>query len=326
MESRASVAAVMARMNAGTGANVPHTGSYRLEGGQATVSGSTVHAALNAHVRALQAVADYVAGLCGAVKQVEQRFGTAEMGLVTFLLALEIKTIALSKPPATSGSQISNGPIETREDFYARCDERARNAIDKDVARLYEKYKDQITIGSETTKGAYYSPSTKSIYFSWEDDATNVRGVCATYFHETGHLVDDFTSKKGDSSSSKKFSQALQNDFDNYVSKVMRDNSCDRETAYEIISDWLYEDADNKNGISDLCGGLTDNECIGKWGHANSYWSGKKEHGIPDKVNNEAFAHFFEASMSTDPTKLNYIKEVFPNAYDEFKSIVNDNI
>lgn len=231
-----------------------------------------------------------------------------------------------------SGSSIGGGEegnsesVTTREEFYAACEERRKNAIDEECAKLYDKYKKKMHIGSDTSNnGSYYQPLKNKIYINWEEDATNPRGACTTYFHETGHMIDDYVEWFGDASSSKDFSVALKKDFDNYVQKTMQENDCTKEEAYAIISDWLWDDPDAKNGLSDLCGGLSKNECVGKWGHKPSYWKGN-QHGIPDKVNNEAFAHFFEASMGTDSKKLDYLKEVFPSAYKEFKKIVRKNL
>ena len=306
----------------------------RVAGGQVHVNiqgipGGTVAEVVQSQVKALRKSADEIGKTAANVSQAAQMFDNAEKTIVN-----QIEMIAVSAGGSTSSagaanngsSQNQNTPAQTREEYYRGCEDRREHAIDEEVARLYDKFKNRMHIGSDTSSSAYYNPLWNKIFFNWKDDASNPRGAYTTYFHETGHMIDDYTKWWGDSSSSKSFTNALQNDFDNYVAKVMKENSCDRNAAYEIISDWLWEDSDNKNGISDLCGGLTGNECVGRWLHDDSYWSGKTEHGVPDKVNNEAFAHFFEASMSTDSTKLDYIKEIFPNAYDEFKNIVRDNL
>ncbi|MBR4040395.1 MAG: hypothetical protein IKJ11_09925 [Clostridia bacterium] len=238
------------------------------------------------------------------------------------------ETSAHGAHAADSGAaaQSARDPASTRAEYDQRCKERAENAYDKEVAKLYEKYVKKINIASDQTPGAYYDSWDNEVYLDWKEDASNSRGECYTYFHEVGHMVDDYTAWFGDSSSSKDFSKALKSDFDNYVNKVMTENNCTRQEAYDHISDWLWEDADLKNGLSDICGGLTANQCSGAYGHDDSYWTGKQQHGIPDKVNNEAFAHFFESSMRTDGTKVEYIKEIFPNAYEEFKEIVRKKI
>ena len=86
-----------------------------------------------------------------------------------------------------------------------------------------------------------------------------------------------------------------------------------RDEAYAYISGALMVDRDRKAAVSDLIGGLTGNECIGAWGHWDDrYWNNYKA------LEKEAFAEFFEASMGADAMKVQYIREVFPQAYEEF--------
>lgn len=227
------------------------------------------------------------------------------------------------KAPEDEEYHWQNMPTNTKEEYDRMIQERHDHAIDSESRELYDKWRKRIHIGTDTVSdGAYYDSIFNQVFYNWEEDGQNVRGQGNTYYHEIGHMLDDYTKLVGDSSSSKAFTNALENDFLNYVSKTMAIHNCDREKAYEYISEWLCVDGNNKNGISDLCGGLTKNACEGYWGHGDDYWQGKQEHGIPDKVNNEAFAHFFEASMCTDTTKLDYIREIFPNAYNEYKKIV----
>ena len=74
-----------------------------------------------------------------------------------------------------------------------------------------------------------------------------------------------------------------------------------------------------KNGISDILTGLSGGKVTGDWYHKMSYYSEMN-------IENEAFAHFFEAGMSYKPQKLLYILEVFPNAYDRFNEMIKDEI
>ena len=301
---------------------------FRMNG--ARFSGNTAADDIRALQRASTSLTEATAGFSSGAGKAARLFEEAEDKAVNLLNGLvgagTINALYEKAGSITASGVQERGPAQTREEYYERCAERRANAIDDEVARLYDKYLNKQKIGSDTSSSSYYNPIQNKVYINWRDDSTNERGECSTYFHETGHMIDDYTKLFGDSSSSKAFSTSLKSDFDNYVNKVMRENSCTREEAYSRISDWLWEDADNKSGLSDLCGGLSNKQCEGRWGHPASYWSGSKEHGIPDKVNNEAFAHFFEASMSTDSTKLDYLKEVFPNAYKEFKSIVRKSL
>lgn len=86
-------------------------------------------------------------------------------------------------------------------------------------------------------------------------------------------------------------------------------------TAYEEIGESLQEA--KYHSVSDIIGGLTNNKCVGKYGHfKKDYWN------KPHKLEKEAFAHFYEATIRNDTEKLERIKYVFPNAYKEFEKVV----
>lgn len=329
-QSISSVAGQLAgiKLRKDEGGNLKVSLTCRLRMTGANFSGSSATDDIRQLQRATAVLTSATAAFSGSARQAAQILGQAENKAVQLMRGTGLGTVAeiykngSGVKPEAKFTPLEKKPAATRDEYYERCEDRRQHAIDDECARLYDRYKDQLVIGDDQSPSSYYSPSTKKIQINWKDDRKNPRGECCTYFHETGHMIDDYIKDKGDASSSKAFTQKLKQDFDNYVAKVMKEHNCSKDKAYEIISDWLYEDADNKNGVSDLCGGLSNKQCEGKWGHKSSYWAQGKEHGVPEKVNNEAFAHFFEASMSTDSKKLDYIKEVFPTAYEEFKKIV----
>ena len=54
--------------------------------------------------------------------------------------------------------------------------------------------------------------------------------------------------------------------------------------------------------------------------------SGRYDYYNDTSMENEAFAHFFEAGMSYKPKKLTYIITVFPNAYRRFEEMLKDEL
>lgn len=70
--------------------------------------------------------------------------------------------------------------------------------------------------------------------------------------------------------------------------------------------------------LSDLFNALSGGECKGRYGHKREYWKSDAT------IGNEAFAHFFSASVIGSNVKLESIQAVFPNAYKEFLKIVGD--
>lgn len=111
------------------------------------------------------------------------------------------------------------------------------------------------------------------------------------------------------------FMHVLRSDYDNFVLEVREKNDLTGEEAYDWIEKWVKEDSNMKNGISDLFKGLSNGEIEGDWAH-DDYSKAM--------IENEAFAHFFEAGMSYKTTKLDYIQEVFPNAYKKFEEMLRE--
>lgn len=200
---------------------------------------------------------------------------------------------------------------------------RYENAADENTKAIYEKYIKNIRIKADDYDGtAYYDSFWNHIKYSEDADSENERGVGCTYYHEVGHLIDDqsdwfgFTSTDG----SYHFYDALKNDVDVHLSRIMKENGyTDIQDAYDRLSDWLMVDANMKNGVSDIVNGLTDGNACGRWGHADNYYS-------ESSISKEAFAHFFEAGMACDSIKLEYIKEMFPSAYEEYQRMLRDEL
>lgn len=162
----------------------------------------------------------------------------------------------------------------------------------------------------EILGGAFYNK--QGIFVNLSKDSMNRLGKFKSTFHELGHYIDDLESL---TDGSKYFEQALYNDFHNLEKSIRNGYNLNQEEAYKFISSHLIKDS-SLHSISDIVGGITDNACVGKWGHfTEDYWVG-------NKLKKEAFAHFFEATIRNDAQKLHHIEQVFPTAYDEFIKII----
>ena len=198
---------------------------------------------------------------------------------------------------------------------------RRQNAVDENSRLLYERYLNRVNIHDDDyDDGAHYNTFWNHINYNADDDSTNRRGVGNTYYHEVGHLIDDRSDWFGSTSNDNSYDLygALENDLNNYLDRIMAENGyTSRDDAYDHLSNWLNSDPNMMNGISDLVCGLTNGQASGQWLHAMSYYN-------HDSIENEAFAHFFEASMRCDSVKLDYIRELFPEAYEEYQRMITD--
>jgi hypothetical protein len=193
---------------------------------------------------------------------------------------------------------------------------RISNAVEPAVSQLYQKYIDKIKVAEDLYNDtAHYNPFFNHIKYNAALDGMDPRGAGSVYFHEVGHLIDDRSDWFGNKSTdwSYDFYDSLKSDFDNYV----KSKGCASvQDAYDEINNWLWTDGDMKAGVSDIIRGLSGEE-IGKWGHEMKYYN-------KGSIAKEAFANFFEAGMSDTSVKLDYIKEVFPNAYENYMKMIND--
>lgn len=60
------------------------------------------------------------------------------------------------------------------------------------------------------------------------------------------------------------------------------------------------------------------NECVGRYRHESGYWN------KPNRLEAEAFAHFYEAFARNDTVKIAYISELFPEATKEFMKLMEE--
>ncbi len=216
-----------------------------------------------------------------------------------------------------------NKPNTDKMSYDEYLEYREKNAVDENTRKLYEKYKKKVKIKDDDYDDtAHYNPTWNHINYNEDEDNENPRGRGSTYYHEVGHLIDDRSDWWGDTSSdgSYDFYNKLDNDLDNYINKIMKEKGYTKKAdAYEYLSSWLWDDPDMKSGISDLVNGLSEGKACGRWLHDDDYYNERS-------ICCEAFAHFFEAGMSDDPTKLNYIKELFPSAYEEYQRMIRDEL
>lgn len=187
-----------------------------------------------------------------------------------------------------------------------------------------------------STGGTYYDPNTQSISMDLlkVDNRTNAMGLSkalGTFFHETGHLIDDLAHK---SSTGKRLidelpelRSKLEYDALNYVNQLLSASDANHmplkkisditEYQIDIIEQDLHDNGHLKNGISDIYQGLTNHQISGKYGHKENpnYWAN------PKALEKEAFAHMSEAMMIKGE-KLNIFKLYFPQTYQYFYDFI----
>lgn len=121
-----------------------------------------------------------------------------------------------------------------------------------------------------------------------------------TIVHEMAHNID-YSNKW--LSSNKNFIQAIKIDKD----FIMKNKS---------IYVNLIKNNSQYRELSDIIGGITNNEIVGIYRHTKKYWK------QPNKLEREIFAQFFTVSSNDDINQLFIFQQYLPSIFREFDNII----
>lgn len=121
-----------------------------------------------------------------------------------------------------------------------------------------------------------------------------------TVIHEIGHTVD-YNNKW--LSSNNNFVKAIQVDKQYILNN-------------KEIYNKLIKNNSNYKELSDIIGGMTNNEIVGNYGHSKKYW--KKS----NKLERETFAQMFTMAGRDDLKQLELFQKYLPNIFKEFDDLI----
>lgn len=215
------------------------------------------------------------------------------------------------------GSTILSQQVNIRQKYSYAAFERLNSSQTNTYAKkLYLTFANNIRIIDYEFKGTpFYNSLSNGIKLNAMADLHNPTGNLSTYFHEVGHMIDDYAGN-GHTwlSSDQLYRECLERDISSYINKVMVDKHCDIDKAYEYISDEIS--GNWCANVSDIFGSLTQCKCQGDWGHHYTYWNTD-----PTRVEKEAFANMFESSVGSEE-KMNRMIKYFPTAYARFEYLL----
>ncbi|MCT1578282.1 T7SS effector LXG polymorphic toxin [Oceanobacillus kimchii] len=147
---------------------------------------------------------------------------------------------------------------------------------------------------------------------------------------EINHRLDD--SKYDHLSSTEK--QAIINNITEefiYEGPSSVSLTAEEETLYGEVQTQISRElqADEHNNASDVYGGVTVNEIVGRWGHHdNSYWIDENSEERINEPNKEGFASYYAAYMLEDSEfkdqQLNSVGEFLPNSKEHMDEMLNN--
>lgn len=190
------------------------------------------------------------------------------------------------------------------QDYYKTVRKKFSNGS-QIAKKVFNKFVPKNSVASyKTFNGAYYENG--KVYLNIDVDIENFRGMCASWFHEHGHLIDE---KAGCISKDKVFYRLLEEDYNRVVENGKRYGASD-----EFVFDALGREMQSMrkhSAVSDLFNAFSENKIKGSGWHRPKYWDSW------EKYTSEAFAHMYEAQF--DKVRYKEMKKYFPEALKYFE-------
>lgn len=191
------------------------------------------------------------------------------------------------------------------DDRHTNSEYKTRSVFD------YVKHFTGISVRIKNIKQEYFEPKDNTLYLNLKQDKEFGEKIGTGFYHEFGHASDATLGGNQYLSNDEQFLTVLKADYKD----ILKRHSTP-EAAEQFLKDL---EKPVSYSVSDLVEGLSKGKIRGGYGHMDDdpkYWDDKYA------VCNEAFAHFFEASMG-DKERLSKIKESFPNGYNYYLKMIS---
>ena len=191
--------------------------------------------------------------------------------------------------------------------------------MNPELKGLYNDYANDLKCLDTNYPGIANFDRTKGGFvFSETKDVNKGLGAGNTFFHESAHMMDYLTGESGnDLSVTNDLTSAIQEDYNDALSNIMKTHNCSLEDAQSKLSDELWAHPVEANCISDVFGGLSENKVSGPWGHTTDYWAKRPR----SAVGSEAFAEI-TADSASNPQSLAFTKKYMPKTYSAYQSMI----
>lgn len=187
-----------------------------------------------------------------------------------------------------------------------------------DIKRLYCKFAKQLVCldsNLPVTDTAYFSVYEGGFKFNQYADMNEQLGVCNTYFHESGHMLDYLM---GNASSQVDMSSAIHQDLRLALNTLKLQLQCDEQTAQITLTSILKRNVYAANVASDVFDGASNGKVFGRFRHSDNYWNVRAY----DSLGKEAFAEILADIACQSETHIAFTKQYLPNTILKFNNIM----
>ena len=289
--------------------------------------------------------------------------GTKQPVKKTIKKTTKAQTTKKTQPPKGEFSKLTNTQIDEYIGRFTKdVHKRGNIKYIEDAGEVLKNYPKHIQqayyLAGKHAKGFEETNSTKAFYRR-TDNKIHMDGIkmteqansykynkFITWFHESGHMMDDllqidkdgFRSNSKPLSANDDFIKALKKDFTatkkRIDTKYMNMSGLTKEEfklrySYATAKNRLYKDMlydelakdNNTKGIQDIIEGLSNASIRIRWGHGKRYWNRNNRN---EEVASEAWAHICAAYC--DKESLEMMEKYFPTAMEEFNKIIKNRL
>lgn len=135
---------------------------------------------------------------------------------------------------------VTLGNTDIKQRYHAEVNKWLNSAGTSPVVKkLYNEHINRIKVVDYVYQGTpFYNSVSNGIKLNVMADLHNSTGNMSIYFHEVGHMKNDYAWL----SSATEFAKALRNGVEAYVNNIMITKHCELDRAYDIISEEISGD------------------------------------------------------------------------------------
>ena len=231
---------------------------------------------------------------------------------------------------------------------------------------IYFEHLDEYVVNieqhNEMNNPSSYNQDDRQIYIRDKnmDLSSDSRGPYQTFFHESGHAVDDYELSSGYATNSYVYNRKTLHDLVVEDTRSYVEDYIDKDLIYRFLlpaekkyildclnltDDSSFDEygsglfirygfskrivtSDFKGPVnataSDVFGGVTNNAIMGDGRHTDKYYWYDESGQATGAQERELWADFFSAQMRQDKSALASIKRYFPRAYEAMEAMAHD--
>lgn len=189
------------------------------------------------------------------------------------------------------------------------------------LKNIFKHYAPRLVCLNATHEESLFNSLGNYFIFNQYEDYYNNLGCGNTFIHEVAHMISKLMKDDGiiSAMSIKTLTWCAKNDFNNYLLEVMKSKHIDEKHAKEIIQKEIRDHGCNADIVSDIYGGITNNEVVGAFLHDTEYWTESNDETL---IGEEFFAEVIASLVCHRTESISLAKKYLHTTMLQFYKIM----